>query len=248
MANKSRWRPALNRFIKRMNEVQFFIQRVDGTAPPKPEPGAPEDPLPLRDRYRCYEYGAVWLHRVVESFILEAVVYAVNRKPTLVASAWGVPLKLTEVNRATAEYLLTQGGYFDLGRKLDEQLARVLPKDHHLRMTVKKYEPALKRLSAARNVAAHDSDNARTTAARLLRDEGYRGGRIGKWLHQVITYDGRRMSRLQSLDQRLLEFFNDIHMTEQAEEDAWRESKKRRRALAAKLKAQSTLKTTLSSR
>jgi hypothetical protein len=237
MANKSLWRTTVGRFVKRLNEVEFFLMRLEGQRPPPPQPGPPEDLLPLRDRYRCYEYATIWLHQVVESFLLEAVVYEVNRKPSLVSAAWGVPLRVTDINRATAEFLLTRDGYFDLGRRLDEQLGRVLPSGHHLRVVLKRHARALKRLSVLRNLSAHDSGHARRAAFKLLRSEGYRGGRIGWWLRQrVVNRQGVQARRLVTLEAELADLFNDIQIPMHQAEEKWRQAQSRKKAIRAAIR------------
>jgi len=131
----------------------------------------------------AYEYGVLRLYREFESMILDALVGAINNDTSTIASRTGVafPKHLTD---EVCEYLIIGDGFFDFkGRDgLIKTLKEYVPDDHYLVEIVKKqkYKDALERLSALRNLAAHNSEIAKTRAKDAAGQE--RMPEAGAWL------------------------------------------------------------------
>ncbi len=115
--------------------------------------------------------------------ILEALVGAINNDTSTIASRTGVtfPKHLTY---EVCEYLIIGDGFFDFkGRDgLIKTLKEYVPDDHYLVQIIKqpKYKESLERLSAMRNLAAHNSEIAKTRAKDVVGQ--VRMPEAGAWL------------------------------------------------------------------
>lgn len=152
-----------------------------------------------------------WLHDLAiirtysafEELMLEALVGAINNDTSTISDRTGFefPSHLTD---EVCEYLITGGRYFDFkGRDgLISELKRNVPNDHYLVTIVKKpkYRTTLTRLSALRNLAAHNSTVAKRAARKAVEQE--RMGTAGSWL--------KSRGRFDRLCDRLLELAKEI--------------------------------------
>jgi hypothetical protein len=130
-----------------------------------------------------FNYAIIRLYRKFESLMLDALVGAINNNTATISGTTGVkfPKHLTD---EVCEFLITGAGYFDFkGRDgLIKTLKGFVPEDHYLLVAVRKpaYRDALERLTALRNLAAHESDQSKRSA--LAAIAGKRIESSGSWL------------------------------------------------------------------
>ena len=152
----------------------------------------------------AHEYAILRLYREFEALMLDALIGAVNNDTATIADRTGItfPKHLTD---EVCEYLIIGGGYFDFkGRDgLIKTLKDYVPLTHYLLTSVKKekYKEALERLSALRNLAAHNSEVAKKRAKEAVNLE--RMADAGSWL--------KKQGRLQSIIDRLKELSDELH-------------------------------------
>ena len=131
----------------------------------------------------AYEYAVLRLYREFEALMLDALVGAVNNDSATLSSRTGVAFP-KHLSGEVCEFLISVNGYFDFkGRDgLIKTLKEYLPADHYLVIAVKKdkYRDALEQLSALRNLAAHNSDVAKTRAKEAIKQD--RMPEAGAWL------------------------------------------------------------------
>jgi cupin superfamily acireductone dioxygenase involved in methionine salvage len=151
----------------------------------------------------AYEYGILRLYREFEALMLDALVGAINNDTTTIAETTGTrfPKHLTD---EVCKYLIVGDGYFDFkGRDgLIQTLSKYVPEGHYLVTAVKKdrYKEALERLSALRNLAAHNSAVAKARAKKAVGQQ--RMPDAGSWL--------KKKSRLMTIVNRLKELADEI--------------------------------------
>jgi hypothetical protein len=151
----------------------------------------------------AYEYGILRLYREFEAMMLDALVGAINNDTSTIAKTTGTrfPKHLTD---EVCKYLIVGDGYFDFkGRDgLIQTLRKYVPAEHYLVTAVKKdeYREALERLSALRNLAAHNSAVAKARAKETVGQQ--RMSDAGSWL--------KKQSRLMTIVKRLKELADDI--------------------------------------
>ncbi|MGH9382061.1 MAG: hypothetical protein ACRD2Z_15815 [Thermoanaerobaculia bacterium] len=151
----------------------------------------------------AYDYGILRLYREFEALMLDALVGAINNDTATIAKSTGItfPRHLTD---EVCEYLIIGNGYFDFkGRDgLIQTLKEYVPADHYLVTAVKKdkYRESLERLSALRNLAAHNSAVAKTRAKKAVQQE--RMPDAGSWL--------KKHGRLKGIIDRLKELAEEI--------------------------------------
>jgi hypothetical protein len=152
----------------------------------------------------AYEYAILRLYREFEALMLDALVGAINNDTATIAKSTGItfPKHLTD---EVCEYLIIGKGYFDFkGRDgLIQTLKEYVPPDHYLVTVVKndKYKESLERLSALRNLAAHNSAAAKTRAKKAVQQ--MRMPDAGSWL--------KKQGRLQAIIDRLKELADEIN-------------------------------------
>ena len=151
-----------------------------------------------------HDYAIIRLYREFEDMILNCLVAAINSDTQQLAHATGVkfPKHLTD---EVCEYIIVKDGYFDLrGRDgLIKTLKMYLPADHYLVTVVKNnaYRGALEKLSALRNLAAHDSKPAKRRALKAI--EGQRLASSGAWL--------KKQNRFGQISASLRRLADEVH-------------------------------------
>lgn len=151
----------------------------------------------------AYDYAILRLYREFEALMLDALVGAINNDTATITKSTGVtfPKHLTD---EVCEYLIIGNGYFDFkGRDgLIQTLKQYVPADHYLVAAVKKdkYRESLERLSALRNLAAHNSAMAKTRAKKAVQQQ--RMPDAGSWL--------KKQDRLNAIIGRLKELADEI--------------------------------------
>ncbi len=177
-------------FKKAVEEIEWFVDAVTQSS--------------LSDNYKtwAHDYATIRLYREFENLMLNCVIAALNRDTTQLSSKTGVsfPKHLTD---EVCEFLIVGDGYFDFrGRDgLIQTCKRFLRDDHHLVTIVKKaaYKPALERLSALRNFAAHDSKLSKKRALKVI--EAKRLVASGAWLKRQRRFDDLARSLTKLADE-----------------------------------------------
>jgi len=152
----------------------------------------------------CHDLAIIRLYRSFESLMLDALVGALNNDTSTLSSRTGFafPKHLTD---EVCRFLVTGRGYFDFkGRDgLIKTLKQYLPDDHYLVDIVSKtgYRAPLERLTAARNFAAHESQQSKS-AFRKATDQN-RVGSAGSWL--------KRKNRFQLIADKLKALADEVH-------------------------------------
>jgi FAD synthase len=151
----------------------------------------------------AYEYGILRLYREFEALMLDALVGAINNDTTTIAKTTGTSFPKHLTNEV-CKYLIVGDGYFNFkGRDgLIQTLRKYVPADHYLVTAVKKdkYKEALERLSALRNLAAHNSAVAKARAKEAVGQQ--RMPDAACWL--------KKQSRLITIVNRLKELADEI--------------------------------------
>ncbi len=147
-------RKAVEEFQVKANSIDEFCTRVSGA-------------LGEHDVSWCYEYAVIRLYRDFEDLMLNCLVALINNDTETLSKRTNIDFpRHLSVN--VCEYLIVGNGFFDFkGRDgLISTLGKYLPKDHWLVDTVKdrRFRPALDRLAALRNYAAHDSSVSKKAA------------------------------------------------------------------------------------
>jgi hypothetical protein len=190
MPRKKSVEKSANDFKSRADEIATFLK-------------AAEQRLTAQQVSWAYEYGILRLYREFEALMLDALVGAINNDTTTIAKTTGTrfPKHLTD---EVCQYLIVGDGYFDFkGRDgLIQTLRKYVPADHYLVTVVKKdkYKKALERLSALRNLAAHNSAVAKARAKKAVGQQ--RMPDAGSWL--------KKQSRLITIINQLKELADEI--------------------------------------
>lgn len=136
--------------------------------------------------------------------MLDTLVGALNNDTSTLSTRTGFsfPKHLTD---EVCRFLVTGRGYFDFkGRDgLIKALKQYLPDDHYLVEVVSKpgYRNSLELLSAARNYAAHESQQSKSAFKKATGQD--RVGAAGSWL--------KRQNRFQTIADRLKAMADEIH-------------------------------------
>jgi hypothetical protein len=152
----------------------------------------------------AYEYAVLRLYREFEALMLDALVGAVNNDSATLKDRTGVSFP-KHLSDEVCEFLIIGNGYFDFkGREgLIKTLKEFVPADHYLVVAVKKekYKDSLQWLSSLRNLAAHNSEVAKTRAKEAVGQD--RMPEAGAWL--------KKQGRLEAIITKLKELADDIH-------------------------------------
>ena len=136
--------------------------------------------------------------------MLDTLVGALNNDTSTLSTRTGfsLPKHLTD---EVCRFLVTGRGYFDFkGRDgLIKTLKQYLPDDHYLVEVVSKagYRNSLELRSAARNYAAHESQQSKDAFKKATGQD--RVGAAGSWL--------KRPNRFQTIADRLKAMADEIH-------------------------------------
>ena len=136
--------------------------------------------------------------------MLSAIAGAINNDTTTISSTTGIDFP-KHLNVQVCEFLVLGGGYFDFkGRSgLIKTLRKYVPQNHYLLNIVQnqRYQAALDKLSALRNYAAHESEQAKKAA--LTATGQQKIGSAGSWL--------KRQQRFIAISTELKALGNAIH-------------------------------------
>lgn len=151
----------------------------------------------------CADYAVIRLYREFENLMLGTLSGAINNDATTISTTVGIAFP-KHMSESVTRYLIVGTGYFDFrGRDgLISLVKEYVPESHYLVVVLKdsKYKDALERLSAFRNLAAHDSEKAKKAARKAIG--GGKIGSAGSWL--------RRQDRFKVLSSTLKELAVDI--------------------------------------
>lgn len=152
----------------------------------------------------CHDLATIRLYRAFESLMLDALVGALNNDTSTLSSRTGFtfPKHLTD---EVCRFLVTGRGYFDFkGRDgLIRALKQYLPDAHYLITVVSKqgYRDSLDLLTAARNYAAHESQQSKAAFKKATGQN--RVGAAGSWL--------KRQNRFGKIADKLKAMADEIH-------------------------------------
>lgn len=162
--------------------AQTFVTNVDDTVA-FTQRGVAAAPLTEQDQSWCYDLAIIRLYREFEDLMLSCLVALINNDTTTFSQL----KKRTfpkHMNVEVCEYLICGDGYFDFAGRdgLLKTIRKVVPNGHWLPTIVGDagYTNALKRLSALRNFAAHDSTVSKKRALEAIGQE--RMSSSGAWL------------------------------------------------------------------
>ena len=163
---------AAQTFVTNVDEIVAFTQRGGAAAP-----------LTEQDQSWCYDLAIIRLYREFEDLILSCLVALINNDTTTFSQL----KKRTfpkHMNVEVCEYLICGDGYFDFAGRdgLLKTIKKIVPNGHWLPTIVgdAAYSNALKKLSALRNFAAHDSTVWKKRALEAIGQE--RMSSSGAWL------------------------------------------------------------------
>jgi hypothetical protein len=170
MPRKKSVKLAAQTFVAGTQAIEAFLQETSG--------------LKAESRYWCTEFAIIRLYQEFEALILSAIVGAINNDTTTLSLSVGLNFP-KHLSQDVCTFLIFKGGYFDFkGRDgLIDILKDFVPDNHYLPLIIRdqKYKPALEKLSAFRNFAAHPrSQKAKKAAVRAIG--GGNLGSAGGWL------------------------------------------------------------------
>lgn len=165
-------RLAAQTFRANVDEIVAFTQR-----------GAAARPLTEQDESWCYDLAIIRLYREFEDLMLSCLVALINNDTTTFSQVKRRTFP-KHMNVEVCEYLICGDGYFDFAGRdgLLKTIKKIVPNGHWLPTVVADaaYTTALKRLSALRNFAAHDSSVSKKRALEAIGQEQMSSS--GAWL------------------------------------------------------------------
>jgi len=145
--------------------------------------GVAAAPLTEQDESWCYDLAIIRLYREFEDLMLSCLVALINNDATTFSQVKQRTFP-KHMNVEVCEYLICGDGYFDFAGRdgLLKTIKKVVPNGHWLPTTVgdAAYTNALKKLSALRNFAAHDSSVSKKRALEAIGQS--RMSSSGAWL------------------------------------------------------------------
>jgi cupin superfamily acireductone dioxygenase involved in methionine salvage len=163
---------AVQTFVTNVDEIIAFTQRSATAAP-----------LNEQDKSWCYDLAIIRVYREFEDLMLSCLVALINNDSTTFSQL----KKRTfpkHMNVEVCEYLICGDGYFDFAGRdgLLKTIKNIVPNRHWLPNIVgdATYTAALKKLSALRNFAAHDSSVSKKRALEAIGQK--RMSSSGAWL------------------------------------------------------------------
>lgn len=163
---------AAQTFVTNVHEIVAFTQR-----------GVAAAALTEQDQSWCYDLAIIRLYREFEDLMLSCLVALINNDTTTFSQL----KKRTfpkHMNVEVCEYLICGDGYFDFAGRdgLLKTIKKIVQNGHWLPTVVgdAAYTNALKKLSALRNFAAHDSSVSKKRALEAIGQE--RISSSGAWL------------------------------------------------------------------
>ena len=163
---------AAQTFVTNVDEIVAFTVREGAAAP-----------LTQQDLSWCYDLAIIRLYREFEDLMLSCLVALINNDTTTF-SQLKKRIFPKHMNVEVCEYLICGDGYFDFAGRdgLLKTIRKIVPNGHWLLAIVgdAAYTNALKKLSALRNFAAHDSSVSKKRALEAIGQE--RMSSSGAWL------------------------------------------------------------------
>jgi hypothetical protein len=137
----------------------------------------------------CADYAIIRLYRGFETLMLDALAGAINNNSATISETAGIEFP-KHLNEAVCRYLIVGSGYFDFrGRDgLIKTTKEYVPDSHYILEIIRdaKYRAALEQLSALRNLATHDSSQAKRAAKAAIGGEKI--GSAGSWLRKQSRF------------------------------------------------------------
>lgn len=163
---------AARTFVANVDEIIAFTDRAGAAAL-----------LTEQDQSWCYDLAIIRVYREFEDLMLSCLVALINNDTTTFSQL----KKRTfprHLNVEVCEYLICGDGYFDFAGRdgLLKTIKRIVPNGHWLPTIVGNaaFSAGLKKLSALRNFAAHDSSVSKKRALEAIGQE--RMSSSGAWL------------------------------------------------------------------
>ena len=157
---------------KNVDEIVAFTKRGMAVAP-----------LTEQDQSWCYDLAIIRLYREFEDLMLSCLVALINNDTTTFSQLKKRSFP-KHMNVEVCEYLICGDGYFDFAGRdgLLKTIKKIVPNGHWLPTIVGggAYTDALKKLSALRNFAAHDSSVSKKRALEAIGQK--RLSSSGAWL------------------------------------------------------------------
>lgn len=164
---------AAQTFNANIDEIISFTNRATGAG----------GPLTDQDQSWCFDLAIIRVYREFEDLILSCLVALINSDATTFSQVKGRNFP-AHMNVEVCEYLICGDGYFDFAGRdgLIKTIKKVVPAAHWLPTIVSDaaYTDALKKLSALRNFAAHDSAVSKKRALDAIGGKGMSSS--GAWL------------------------------------------------------------------
>jgi hypothetical protein len=184
---------AAQAFVTNVDEIVAFTLR-----------GAAAAHLTEQDQSWCYDLAIIRLYREFEDLMLSCLVALINNDTTTFSQL----KKRTfpkHMNVEVCEYLICGDGYFDFAGRdgLLKTIKKIVPNGHWLPTIVgdAAFTNALKKLSAMRNFAAHDSSVSKKRALEAIGQERMSSG--GAWLkkqNRFATISNSLKAMAQQID------------------------------------------------
>jgi hypothetical protein len=163
---------AARTFVANVDEILAFVARGTGATG-----------LTEQDQSWCYDLAIIRVYREFEDLMLSCLVALINND----ATTFSQQKKRTfpkHMNVEVCEYLICGDGYFDFAGRdgLLKTIKKIVPNGHWLPTAVgdAAYTQALKKLSALRNFAAHDSSVSKKRALEAIAQKRMLSS--GSWL------------------------------------------------------------------
>ena len=183
---------AAQTFVANVDEIVAFTQR-----------GMAAAPLTEQDQSWSYDLAIIRLYREFEDLMLSCLVALINNDTTTFSQL----KKRTfpkHMSVEVCEYLISGDGYFDFAGRdgLLKTIKKIVPNGHWLPTIVgdAAYTNALRKLSALRNFAAHDSSVSKKRALEAIGQE--RMSSSGAWLKKQNRF-GTVCNSLKAMAQQI---------------------------------------------
>ena len=172
MPKKKSIKLSVANFLREVGQITNYLARIRSTPDLKDS-----------DKTCCHDYAVIWLYRSFENLMLDSLSGAINNDTTTLSASAGFAFP-KHLSIEVCQFLVTGRGYFDFrGRVgLIKKVRECVPETHYLVIALKKakYKAALEQLVVLRNLAAHNSDQAKQSALKALNLK--RLSSAGSWL------------------------------------------------------------------
>lgn len=172
MPKKKSIKLSVANFLREVGQITNYLVRIRSTSD-----------LKESDKTRCHDYAIIWLYRAFENLMLDSLSGAINNDTSTLSASTGFTFP-KHLSIEVCQFLVTGRGYFDFrGRDgLIKRVREYVPETHYLVVALKKaaHKTALEQLVVLRNLAAHNSDQAKSAALKALSLK--RLSSAGSWL------------------------------------------------------------------